>query len=74
VAGRQGGKIPNTCLDHRVRNTRDNLKEVIDELREQHGLLAANLDAAGSIDWRALDRPVSIDKLVAVASSERGRD
>ena len=42
--------------------TRDNVKAVIEALRDRHGLLAAYLEAAGSIDWRALYQPVSIDK------------
>jgi len=42
---------------------------VIEMLRERHGLLAAYLKAAGSIDRRDLHKPVSIDKLVPVVSS-----
>jgi len=54
--------------------TRDNLKAVIEALRDRHGLLAAYLEAAGYIDWRALQQPVSIDKLVAIANSERSQE
>ena len=53
--------------------TRDNLKAVIEALRDRHGLLAAYLEAAGSVDWRALHQPVSIDKLVPIVNSERSR-
>jgi hypothetical protein len=53
--------------------TRDNLKAVIEALRDRNGLLAAYLEAAGSIDWRTLRQPISIDKLVAVANSQRNR-
>jgi hypothetical protein len=53
--------------------TRDNLKAVIEALRDRNGLLAAYLEAAGSIDWQTLRQPVSIDKLVAVANSQRTR-
>ena len=48
----------------------DNLKVVIEALRERHGLLAAYLEAAGGVDWRALHKPLSIGKLVAVANTE----
>jgi hypothetical protein len=51
----------------------DNLKAVIEALRERHSLLAAYLEAAGGVDWRALHKPVSIGKLVAVASTERNK-
>ena len=30
---------------------RDNLKAVIEALRERHSLLAAYLEAAGGVDW-----------------------
>ena len=48
--------------------TRDNLKAVIEALRDRHGLLAAYLEAAGNIDWQALHQPVSIDKLVPIST------
>jgi hypothetical protein len=50
---------------------RDHLETVIEALRERHGLLAAYLEAAGSIDWRAFHQPASIGKLVAVVDPER---
>jgi|HubBroStandDraft_6_1064221.scaffolds.fasta_scaffold4657004_1 hypothetical protein len=53
--------------------TRDNLKTVIEALREQHSLLAAYLEAADGVDWRTLHKPVSIGKLVAVANMEGRR-
>jgi len=43
--------------------TRDNLKAVIEGLRERYGLLAAYLEVAGSIDWRALHKPSAVKNL-----------
>jgi hypothetical protein len=54
-------------------SSHDNLKAVIEALRERHGLLAAYLEAAGRIDRRALHHLLSIDKLVPVINSERSR-
>jgi hypothetical protein len=70
----KAAKSQTSFLDDRVMSTRDNLKAVIEALRERHGLLAAYLEAAGSIDWRALQQSVSIDKLVAIANSERSQE
>jgi hypothetical protein len=48
--------------------TRDDLRTVIDALRERHGLLAAYLEAADKFDWRALNRPLAIGELASVAN------
>jgi hypothetical protein len=48
--------------------TRDDLKAVIEVLRERHGLLAAYLDATGRFDWRSLDKPTAIGELAAVTN------
>ena len=39
---------------------RDDMSAVIDGLRKDHSLLAAFLEAADKIDWRALHRRVAI--------------
>ena len=39
---------------------RDNMNAVIESLQEEHGLLAAYLEATDKIDWRALHRRVVI--------------
>jgi hypothetical protein len=43
--------------------TRDDMKVVIEALRERHGLLASYLEAAASLDWRAVQKPLPIGKL-----------
>jgi hypothetical protein len=48
--------------------TRDDLRAVIDSLRERHSLLVAYLEAADRFDWRALNRPMAIGELVPVAN------
>lgn len=48
--------------------TPDDLKAVIDSLRERHSLLAAYLEAADRFDWRALSRPMAIGELAPVAN------
>jgi hypothetical protein len=45
---------------HRVMKTRHNMCIVIEGLQKDHGLLAAYLEAADKIDWRALQEPVAI--------------
>lgn len=39
---------------------RDDLKEVIEALRDRHSLLAAYLEAAGGVNQRALHKPMSL--------------
>jgi hypothetical protein len=48
--------------------TRDDLKALIETLRDRHSLLAAYLEAADKVDWRALNRPVAIGELAPVAN------
>jgi FAD binding domain len=48
--------------------TRDDLRAVIDALRERHSLLAAYLEAADRLDWRAFNRPMAIGELASVTN------
>jgi len=54
--------------DDRVMRTRHDLRAVIDALRERHSLLAAYLEAADRLDWRALNKPMAIGELAPVAN------
>ena len=46
--------------------TRDDLRGVIDTLRERHSLLAAYLEAADRFAWRVLNKPMAIGELASV--------
>jgi hypothetical protein len=52
-------------------SARENLKAVIEGLRDRNSLLAAYLEAAGRIDWQVLREPVSIKNFVPLVNSER---
>lgn len=52
--------------DHLAMRTRDDLRGVIDTLRERHSLLAAYLEAADRFAWRVLNKPMAIGELASV--------
>ena len=62
---------PLTTLAHHCRmKSRDNMADVIEGLREEHGLLAAFLEAADKLDCRALNRRVAMAKPINVEAHQ----
>jgi hypothetical protein len=53
--------------------TRDNISSVIESLQGDHGLLAAYLEAAEKIDWRALQEPMVTGETPKSVNVEPGR-
>jgi hypothetical protein len=50
--------------------SRDNMADMIEGLRKEHGLLAAFLEAADKFDCRALDRRVAMAKPINVEAHQ----
>jgi hypothetical protein len=50
--------------------SRDNMADVIEGLREEHGLLAAFLEAADKLDCLALNRRVAMAKPINVEAHQ----
>jgi hypothetical protein len=53
--------------------SRDDMRAVIEDLQQEHGLLAAFLEAANKIDPRALDRRVAIGEITKPINVEAYR-
>ena len=59
-----------TLAHHRRMKSRDNMADVIEGLRKEHGLLAAFLEAADKLDCLALSRRVAMAKPINVEAHQ----
>jgi hypothetical protein len=55
---------------HHAMKSRDSMNAVIEGLQNDHGLLAAYLEATDKIDWRALHKRVAIGEAPKPANVE----